>query len=121
GILKEYTDWYSKQLENCKTLLIFDDYQSTLFNVSEGVNQGYPLSLLGFIFYNTDVLQVADPNPHRGELSLGFIDNIALAATGGSYEKANGKLVNMMEKNSGTLYWSREHNTEFKQDKTAFI
>ncbi|KAG2055665.1 hypothetical protein BDR06DRAFT_858238, partial [Suillus hirtellus] len=74
-------------LENRKTVLVFDDFQSEVFNVADGVDQGCPMSPLSFIFYNSGVLRVADPNPRRGELSLGFIDDVALAARGKSYEE----------------------------------
>jgi hypothetical protein len=92
-----------------------------LFNVVDGIDQGCPLSPLGFVFYNSDVLRVANPNPRQGELSLGFLDNVALAARGKTYEESNGKLKRMMEKRGGALEWSEQHNAEFELDKTALI
>ncbi|KAG2737092.1 hypothetical protein P692DRAFT_20638474, partial [Suillus brevipes Sb2] len=80
-------NWYGRRLENRSTYLFFDDYQSNLFNVVDGIDQGCPLSPLGFVFYNSDVLRVANPNPRQGELSLGFLDNVALAARGKTYEE----------------------------------
>ncbi|KAG2755209.1 hypothetical protein P692DRAFT_20644508, partial [Suillus brevipes Sb2] len=74
-------------LANRTTHLHFDDYQSNLFNVSDGLDQGCPLSPTGFIFYNAPVLRVADLRPSKGELSLGFIDDVALIARGRSYEE----------------------------------
>ncbi|KAG2070542.1 hypothetical protein BDR04DRAFT_959251, partial [Suillus decipiens] len=65
--------------------LIFDDFQLESFQVKGGINQGCPLSPLAFIFYNTDLLRVTDPRPCKEELSLEFIDNIALIAKGESY------------------------------------
>ncbi|KAG2064524.1 hypothetical protein BDR04DRAFT_1035096, partial [Suillus decipiens] len=108
-------------LENHKTVLCFNNFKSDLFNVGGGIDQGCPLSPLGFIFYNSDVLCVTDPNPKRGELSLGFLDNIVLVDKAESYEEANKKLVHMMEKEGGTLEWSREHHAKFKLDKTALV
>ncbi|KAG2749479.1 hypothetical protein P692DRAFT_20694273, partial [Suillus brevipes Sb2] len=87
GIPQEYVDWYGRRLDNRKTVMIFDDFQSEAFNVADGVDQGCPLSPLGFVFYNSGVLQVADPNPRRGEISLGFIDDVALGAKGKTYEE----------------------------------
>jgi len=121
GIPTEYIDWYSNRLSNRTTTLSFDDYRSTQLNVVNGVDQGCPLSVIGFLFYNADVLRVANPDPRRGELSLGFIDDIALAARGRTYEEANGKLKEMMEKPGGALDWSREHNADFELDKTALL
>ncbi|KAG1824556.1 uncharacterized protein BJ212DRAFT_1260835, partial [Suillus subaureus] len=54
-------------------------------------------------------------------MGLGFIDDIALLAHAKTYEEANNKLKNMMEKPGGTLEWSHEHNAEFELDKTALI
>ncbi|KAG2746894.1 hypothetical protein P692DRAFT_20695030, partial [Suillus brevipes Sb2] len=87
GIPLEYINWYSNRLSKRKTTLHFDNYRSDLFNVSNGVDQGCPLSVIGFLFYNSPVLRVANTNPKRGELSLGFIDDIALAARGKDYEE----------------------------------
>ncbi|KAJ8584194.1 hypothetical protein M405DRAFT_747481, partial [Rhizopogon salebrosus TDB-379] len=121
GIPPEYTKWYGRRLSNRTTTLSFDDYKSTHFNIPIGLDQGCPLSAIGFLFYNADVLCVANPDPHQGELSLGFIDDIALAASGKSYEEANVKLAAMMEKPGGALDWSRNHNADFELDKTALL
>ncbi|KAG2073797.1 hypothetical protein BDR04DRAFT_958587, partial [Suillus decipiens] len=77
--------WYRRHLENRLMYLFFNDYQSNLFNIVDRIDQGCPLSPLGFIFYNSDVLRVANPNPKQGELSLGFLDDVALAARGRTY------------------------------------
>ncbi|KIK31872.1 hypothetical protein CY34DRAFT_60690, partial [Suillus luteus UH-Slu-Lm8-n1] len=74
-------------LDNRTTHLFFDNYQSNLFNVPDGLDQGCPLSPFGFITYNSGVLTVTDPNPRSGELSLGFIDDMALVARGRTYEE----------------------------------
>jgi hypothetical protein len=71
--------------------------------------------------YNSDLLRVANPNHRSGEISLGFIDDVALGARGKSYEESNAKLKTMMEKLGGALEWSEEHNAEFELDKTALL
>jgi len=121
GIPQEYVNWYKRRLDNRTTSLTFDDYQSHSFNVINGIDQGCPLSPIAFIFYNSPLLKVAHPSPRKGELSLGFIDDVALAAKANSYEAANEKLRQMMERPGGALDWSREHNAEFELDKTALL
>lgn len=121
GFPEEYILWYQRQLSSRSTTLVFDDYESATFNVENGVDQGCPLSVIAFLIYNADVLEVADPKPTCGELSLGFIDNIALIAKGKTFKEANEKLKHMMEKPGGALDWSRDHNAEFELDKTALI
>jgi hypothetical protein len=81
GIPTQYVEWYRRRLENRTTHLFFNDYQSKLFKVSDGLDQECPLSPLAFIFYN-----------------LGFLDDVALAARAKSYEESNEKLRHMMEK-----------------------
>jgi hypothetical protein len=102
GIPQEYIDWYSRRLDRSMSL-IFDDFQLNPFKAKGGVDQGCPLSPLMFIFYNTDLLKVADPHPCKGELSLGFRDDVALIAKGNMYDEANAKLIRMMEKRGGAL------------------
>jgi hypothetical protein len=119
GIPQEYIDWYRRRLDGRSTSLIFDDFHSESFQVKGGVDQGCPLSPLAFIFYNTDLFRVADPRPRKGELSLGFIDDVALIAKGESCEEANTKLTRIMEKRGGALQWSEEHHAEFELDNTA--
>lgn len=63
GIPLEYINWYGKWLSNRSTTLHFDDYRSDLFDVSNRVDQGCPLSVIGFLFYNSPVLCVASTNP----------------------------------------------------------
>jgi ribonuclease HI len=117
----QYIEWYRRRLKNRTTHLFFDDYQLKLFKVPDGLDQGCPLSPIVFIFYNSDVLEVANPNPRKGELSLGFLDDVALAARAKSYEELNKKLRHMMEKRGGALEWSEWHHAEFELEKTALI
>lgn len=121
GYPEEYIAWYQRRLNNRLTTLVFDNYVSAMFNIENRVDQGCPLSVIAFLIYNSDVLEVADPKPSHGELSLGFIDDIALVAKGKMFEEANKKLKYMIEKPGGALEWSRNHNAEFELDKTALI
>ncbi|KAG2065356.1 hypothetical protein BDR04DRAFT_1032968 [Suillus decipiens] len=91
GLPVQYVEWYRRRLENQNTHLHFDNYQSKLFKVPDGLDQGCPLSPITFIFYNSDILQVADPR--KGELSLGFLDDIALAARAQCASQTHYRLV----------------------------
>jgi len=106
GIPTEYIDWYCRRLANRTMTLSFDDFKSTPFNVQNGIDQGCPISPLTFIFYNADILRVSDLKPCQGEMALGFIDDVALVARARSYQEANDKLKNMMERPGGALDWS---------------
>lgn len=103
GIPQEYIDWYECRLNGRSTILIFDDFNSNMFNVEGGVDQGCPLFLLALIFYNTDLLRIADLRLQKGKLSLRFIDVVALVARGKMYQDSHAKLVSMMEKRDGIV------------------
>ena len=77
------------------------------------------LGCLTFLFYNTDVLDIANKN--NRELVLGFIDDIMIMARGPLFSAANAKLANMLECTGGCMDWSCTHQTEFEINKTALV
>ena len=116
---EEYINWYKMRMTGRATTLEFDDYCSPLFQIESGIDQGCPLSALAFLFYNADVLDIADTK--NGELVLGFIDDITIMARGPSFSTANAKLLHMLERPGGCMDWSQTHQTEFEMDKTALV
>ena len=101
---EEYINWYKTRMTGRATMLEFDDYCSPLFQIESSIDQGCPLSALAFLFYNADVLDIADTK--NGELVLGFIDNITIMARGSSFSTANAKLLHMLEHPGGCMDWS---------------
>ncbi|KAH7918415.1 hypothetical protein BV22DRAFT_975724, partial [Leucogyrophana mollusca] len=83
GVLIEYVEWFRRRLDDRQTKLIFDSFISEIFGVGNGIDQGCPLSVIAFLFYNSDLLDIADRR--KGELILGFIDDTLLAARGRSF------------------------------------
>ena len=106
-------------LTNRKTRLKFDDFTSEIINIANGIGQGDPLSMLLYILYNADLLELPD-NPTE-EDALGYVDDIALIATGTDFEGTTQRLSNMMTKNEGGLQWSNNHNSRFEVTKSAII
>lgn len=104
SILKEYTDWYENRLAQCTTTLSFDDFIYNPFNIPIGLDQGYPISPIAFLFYNAPLIELADNCKYL--LRLGFINDTAFAARGQSFEDMNKKLCHLMEKMDDTLTWS---------------
>jgi len=119
GIPTEYVNWYKTRLTGRSTTLEFDDYCSQPFQIKIGVDQGCPLSPLAFLYYNADVLDI--PRRDKGELVLGFIDDICLFARGPSFEAANRMLADMIERPNGFRDWSTSHQIEWEIDKTALV
>lgn len=82
-----------------KTRLKFDDHVSDIINIENGIGQGNPLSMLLYILYNTDLLDL--PDDPASEDAVGYVDNIALIATGEDFEETTQKLKSTMTKDGG--------------------
>lgn len=62
GVPVTYTTWLERKLADCCTTISFDDYTSPPFSVSDGCDQGCPLSVVLYLFYNADLVKVANTN-----------------------------------------------------------
>jgi hypothetical protein len=119
GIPKEYTEWYKHRLDGRITTLFFNDFILLAFQIPIGLDQGCPISSIMFLFYNTDLIGLA--NREKDKLGLGFMDDTAYVARGKDFRDANEKLREIMECKGGALEWSREHHVEFELNKTALL
>src|SRR6266481_5287310 len=99
-----------------KTRLKFDDYTSDWFELDNGIGQGNPLSMILYLFYNADLLDVVKG---PDEKVLGYANDIALVATAKSFTQAHLKLKSMMLRRDGALGWSKSHNSKFETTKSV--
>ena len=106
-------------LTNRKTRLKFDDFVSEIIDITNGIGQGDPLSMLLYILYNTDLLDIPD-NP-LAEDAIGYVNDIALIATGVGFEETTQQLTDMMTRDNGGIQWSKDHNSQFKVSKLAVL
>ncbi|KIM65154.1 hypothetical protein SCLCIDRAFT_113526 [Scleroderma citrinum Foug A] len=61
GLLAEYINWYRTRLTRRSTTLEFDDFVQINHNGALfGVDQGCLLSVVGFLYYNADILDIPD-------------------------------------------------------------
>ena len=70
-----------RMIRGRRTQLRFDDYMSDWFEICNGIGQDDPLSMLLYIIYNSDLIDIAR---NKGELILAFVDDtvfIAIADT----------------------------------------
>ena len=109
----------SRLLANRRTRLRFDDYISEYREITNGIGQGDPLSMLLYILYNADLLEI--PDDELQEDALGYVDDIALVALGNNFEESTQRLKTMMTKDDGGLQWSREHNSRFEVSKSVIV
>jgi hypothetical protein len=71
-----------------------------------------------YAFYNADLIDIAQG---KNELTTGFVDDCAFAATGDTLEETHNRLKDMMDRSQGGLEWSRTHNSQFEISKLAIM
>ena len=78
-------------LTNRKTIMKFDDYVSGRIDITNGIGQGDPLSMLLYILYNADLLEI--PDNELKEDAIGYVDDIALVAQGDNFDESTHRLT----------------------------
>ena len=78
------------------TCIKFDNYVSELFALENGIGQGDPLSMILYILYNADLLDL--PVNNEEEDALSYVDDIALVTTGDDLYQTTQRLENIMTK-----------------------
>ncbi len=119
GVPVQYVDWLRVKLSGRKTRIHFDDFSSELFDIVSGIDQGCPLSVILYAFYNSDLIDSADTK--RGEHAVGSMDDVALVVTGKTFESCHDKVRRFMERDGGAQDWSAAHNSAFSLDKFGLI
>jgi len=106
-------------LENRRTKMRFDDYVSESINITNGIGQGDPISMLLYIIYNADLLEI--PDNELKEDAIGYVDDIAIMAIGEDFEESTNRLEEIMTKEDGGIQWSKEHNSRFEVSKSVIM
>jgi hypothetical protein len=84
-------------------ILMFDDYESEPFEVTNGLDQGDPPSSVLYGFYNANFIEPSrDPN----EPKSAFVDD-TMFFIGKTYQENNEKLASMMTRQHGASEWSK--------------
>jgi hypothetical protein len=80
---------------------MFDGHTSNWIPITNGIGQGDPLSMVIYIIYNTDLIDVSQNHPD--ELTLAFVDNTAFITIGNTIEETHNMLHNtgMLERAGG--------------------
>ncbi|KAI0027453.1 hypothetical protein K488DRAFT_20787, partial [Vararia minispora EC-137] len=100
---KVYVDFVEHLLSNRRTTLSFDDYVSDPIQVNNSIGQGDPLSMLLYLFYNADLLQIpASPQ----EVAAAIVNDVTFLAKGDTFADTNTILVGMFERQNGAVEWS---------------
>ena len=118
-IPSEITRFTERMLTGRRTQLKFNDTTSEWIPICNGIGQGDPLSMIAYLIYCADLIDIA--NPKNKETALAFVDDTAFVAVGKTFVDTHRTLKNMMERPNGALQWSREHNSKFEVNKFALI
>ncbi|KIJ06331.1 hypothetical protein PAXINDRAFT_23488, partial [Paxillus involutus ATCC 200175] len=73
-------------LKGRRTKLSFDGYLSEWISITNGIGQGDPLSMVLYIIYNSDLVEIAKTTRNR-ERTLAFVDDAALIAIGDTFHE----------------------------------
>ena len=115
---KAITSYTERLLQGRRTRLRFDDYTSEWVPITNGIGQGDPLSMILYIIYNSDLVDVARG---KDELALAFVDDTAFLAIGKTFQETHRILGDMLERAGGGYQWSADHNSRFEPSKFALI
>ena len=88
-----YVALISNMLTGWRNRLKFDDYILEWFQLDNGIVQGDPLSMVLYLFYSADTLDIS----YRWhKMCLGYVDYMALVATASSFGKTHWLLRSML-------------------------
>ena len=119
GVPKCIVDWLREKLRERRTCLKFDDFESILFDIESGIDQGCPLSVILYGFFNTLLINSAQHK--NGEIAVGSMDDVALIVTGRTFAETHEKLRIFFSRPGGADEWSLSHNSHFSLDKFGLL
>jgi len=114
----EIVNYVQEMLKNRRTRLRFDDHTSEWFDITNGISQGDPFSMLLYIVYDSDLVTVAK---NKDELTLTFVDDTVLLAIAKSFQDTHRILGDMLEREGGAYEWSADHNSRFETSKFGLV
>jgi hypothetical protein len=116
----EYIAFVQRMLTGRSTIIRFDDFESKRIALDNGIGQGCPLSMVHYLFYNADLVEVADKTNKREDV-FGFVNNVALYYEHKDAEEAAKGLEQMMTCQGGAFNWSVSHNSPFSVPKFVHV
>jgi len=112
-------DFIWRLLVGWKTQLKFDDFILEFISIRNGIGQGNPLSIILYIIYNADLLEMLVLLFE--EDSVGYVDDAIAIAFSKDFHETTQALKRMMEREDGGLAWSSTHNSRFEISKLTIL
>jgi hypothetical protein len=106
-----YVRFMENLLTGRRTKLIFNDYTSDWFELDNGIGQGDPLSMILYLFYNANFLNIMKGKKEKG---LGYVDEKILVAIGVMFADTHRTLGSMMTWQRGGFTWSKFRDSAFE-------
>jgi ribonuclease HI len=119
GVPTAYVRWMLSKLDGRTTCLAFDDFELEQLPIRNGIDQGCPLSVIFYLFYNSGLVKV--PREKSRELCVAYIDDVTYLVWGSDFHETHAALQDMMNRPGGALEWSALHFSEFELDKTVCV
>lgn len=107
--------WIASFLQHRTTTICMGTLQSEPYRIDTGIPQGSPLSLILYLFYNTDLLEAATTHWIQ---TCGWIDDVYFFTQGSTTEE---NCWNLEAANRAAEHWSRTHGSKFSPSKYQLI
>ena len=101
GVPGGHVEWFERRLQGRKTSLIFNDFKSETFDIEEGIDQGDSQSLIVWIIYNHQILNIF--RKVAKETGFLYVDNAVVLVTGADFSNTHDKLLDVMNREGGIL------------------
>lgn len=113
-----YVQFVETMLTEHFTQMCFDDYNSDLIVITNGIGQGCPLFMLLYLFYNTDICNIL---VHKYEDATCFVDGTSILATGKTFAITHKHIASMMSQRGSVTKWSKDHNPPWELENLEHI
>lgn len=116
---EQYVSFIDRMLMGRSTRLFFDDHQSESMPITNGIGQGDPLSMVLYLFYSADLMQVSEGR--KNECTPGFVDDASTTTIGDTFIETHAIVADIHDRDKGLEWWCRTHNSSLEILKCAHM
>lgn len=116
GYCPSLTRLITNFLSQRKTTFQLGDYRSEPKQLTIGLPQGSPLSVILYILYNSSLLRQVEGS--ESSIAMGFIDDVAFLTARDSHQEVKTTLQDLATKE---LLWGTKHGAAFDRQKSQWM